>query len=596
MRARVAVGVPAPVATAGLVLGCLLVAAAPRYPVALTADGGVRVGPAFGVWPLQAVLVVVPAVVAVMLLLVGQRGPATALVSAMGVVAVGRVLMDVQVLRDSIRAARPELVAPLGAAELRPGPGAWLLVGGQALVAVGGLAASGQAGALRGERSMEEPLVGPRTPPGAMLWGVFCAAPTGFGMLLAPYASTDPWLVPRSVLDAPMWSAVGGFALAVGVALAVVLACSTPDPRVAAGALVGVALAVLGAAAPTVVVALMTPVLRVTPGPVVSVLGALGLGGLAMWVGYRGRRGVPPRLPLGLESLLAPPAPVLAVRCRRAGALLAVASGTAAVAAGLTEPLRLAADLAHPQLPARWLVLVAGAVVLPFAVLTGTDRLGPVVRPALTLVLVCVPMTAGGPLADLLPALGLDGVAGGPGLWLMLAASGLAVLAGLALVLAGGFERDDVEMVDVPYEGPFAAASAAAAALTVPAFWLPLVDGVGWGATGVLQPPFGLASWGLLAGFAVTAGALLICPRCRPPRSVAVLAGVAFVLVVRLVWLAVGAGPLSGGRPGEGAWASMLCLLLVLMTLAVALRAGPLVVLSSVPEAGAQPEREEVRR
>ena len=61
----------------------------------------------------------------------------------------------------------------------------------------------------------------------------------GFGVLTAPYSSSDPWLVPRSVLDSPAWSLAGGFALAVGIALAVVLACSAPDPRVAVGGLVG---------------------------------------------------------------------------------------------------------------------------------------------------------------------------------------------------------------------------------------------------------------------------------------------------------------------------------------------------------------------
>jgi hypothetical protein len=415
-------------------------------------------------------------------------------------------------------------------------------------------------------------------------------------VLIVPFTSTDPWLVPRSVLDAPIWAAAGGFALAVGIALAVVLACSTPDPRVAVGGLVGVALAVLGVVVPTVAVSVSVPSLTVSVGPPMAVLGGLGLGGLAMWVGYRGRCGAPPQRPTGLESLLAPPASVLALRCRLAGSMLAVLAGGCTVAAALTEPLRLAADLSHPHVTARWSLLISGAVVVPLAVGSGARRLGPTARPMLTMALTAVPMVAGGPLAELLPALGLEGVDGGPGLWLMLAAVALAVLAGLALALAGGFERDDVELVDVPYEGPFAASAAAASALTVPAFWLPLVDGVGWGATGVLQPPFGLASWGLLAGFLVTAGALLISPRCRAARAVALLGGVATVLVVRLVWLVAGGDGLSVGGPGEGAWASGLCLLLVMVTLVVALRLRPLVVLSSVSEAGGQPEREEVRR
>ena len=619
-------GALTPIAVGGVWVGALLLAAGPRYPVAVTADR-VAVGPAFGVWPLLAVLAVVPAVVSVMLLMVHQRAPGLALIASLGAVSVGQLLLTAQLLLDPVRAARAELVAPTGVGELRPGLGGWLLLGGQVATALAGLAAAREVGALRGERSMDEPAYGPRTPPGAMLLGVGCAVLTGAGVLAAPYVSADPWLVPRSVLDAPVWAAAGGFALAIGIALAVVLACSTPDPRVSIGGLVGVAIGVLGVVAPRVTVAALAGEhgLRVALGPVLGTLGGLGLGLLAAWVGYRGRRaaysgvayptagqnphavlagasmfldgtGALARLGGAVDRLAGPPAAVLAVRCRRAGAALATLAGGGAIAAALAEPLRLAPDLPHPQLATRWLLLAAGALLVPLGLATASRSLGPKVRPALAVVLVTVPMAAGEPLAAVLGVLGLDGVGAGPGLWLTLLAVTLAGAAALAVVLAGGFERDDVDLTRTPYEGPLAAASAAAAVLTVPAFWLPLVDGAGWGTTGVLQPPFGLASWGLLAGFAVTMGALLLGPRCRPGPAMVLYGGVLAVLVFRVARLAVTQGLVLGDGLGEGAWATGLCLLLVVVAAVLVPRTRSRVTPAPLPEPDPQLEAEEVGR
>jgi hypothetical protein len=639
MRSRLPIGALTPIAVGGVWAGALLLAAGPRYPVAIAADR-VAVGPVFGIWPLLAVLAVVPAVVSVMLLMVHQRAPGLALIASLGAVSVGQLLLTVQLLLDPVRAARAELVAPTGVGELRPGLGGWLLLAGQAATALAGLAAAREASALRGERSMDEPAHGPRTPPGALLLGVGCAVLAGVGVLAAPYVSADPWLVPRSVLDAPVWAAAGGFALAIGIALAVVLACSTPDPRVSIGGLVGVAIGLLGVVAPRVTVAALAGDrgLRVALGPVLGTVGGLGLALLAAWVGYRGRRvayggghgmsasaGSPPagsdsgaghnghavlsgaavfldgtgalaRLGGAVDRLAGPPASVLAVRCRRAGAVLAVLAGGSAVVAALTEPLRLAPDLPHPHLATRWLLLVAGAVVVPLGLVTARRSLGPMVRPALAVVLVTVPMAAGEPLAAVLGVLGLDGVNAGPGLWLTLLAVTLAGAAALAVVLAGGFERDEVDLTRTPYEGPLAAASAAAAVLTVPAFWLPLVDGAGWGTTGVLQPPFGLPSWGLLAGFAVTMGALLIGPRCRPGPAMVLYGGVIAVLVFRVARLAVTPGLVPGDGLGEGAWATGLCLAVVVVAAALVPRTHPRTAPTPVPEPDARLEPEEVGR
>ncbi|HEY2204033.1 MAG TPA: hypothetical protein VGH99_06105, partial [Pseudonocardia sp.] len=272
-------------AVLGTVAGSLLVAAGPRFPVAHT-RAGLVVGPAFGIWPLLAVLSVAPAVAAVMLLLVRQWAPALAMTASLGALAVGRALLELQLVRDPARAARAELAAPTGLGVLHPGPGAWLLLVGELMLAAGGIAAAVEVGSARGERSQDEPA----SPPTTLLVGVGCAVLAGVGLLASPYGSDSPYLVPRSVLDAPGWAAAGGFALAVALGLAVALACSSPDSRVAAGGLVGAALAVLGVAAPRVVEAAAAPSLRVAAGPVLALVGASGLAVLATWVGEHGRR------------------------------------------------------------------------------------------------------------------------------------------------------------------------------------------------------------------------------------------------------------------------------------------------------------------
>ncbi|HEX4247980.1 MAG TPA: hypothetical protein VH008_08930, partial [Pseudonocardia sp.] len=151
MRSRLPAGALTPIAVGGVWVGALLLAAGPRYPVAIAANR-VAVGPVFGVWPLLAVLAVVPAVVSVMLLMVHQRAPGLALIASLGAVSVGQLLLTVQLLLDPVRAARAELVAPTSVGELRPGLGGWLLLGGQVATALAGLAAAREASALRGER------------------------------------------------------------------------------------------------------------------------------------------------------------------------------------------------------------------------------------------------------------------------------------------------------------------------------------------------------------------------------------------------------------------------------------------------------------
>jgi hypothetical protein len=162
----------------------------------------------------------------------------------------------------------------------------------------------------------------------------------------------------------------------------------------------------------------------------------------------------------------------------------------------------------------------------------------------------------------------------GAGFWLLVGAACLALASVAAVLVAGGFERFGADLTRTRFEGPAAPVAAAAAVLTLPAFLLPLSDSAGWAGTGTLQPTFGLSAFRLLAAFGVCLGALLLAPRCRSGQAAGLYAGVAVVLVLRLLRAVpgigqLGAGALGTGGLGEGAWASGLCLALVLVALAV---------------------------
>jgi hypothetical protein len=566
--AAVRAGVYLVFAVALLVVGSGLLAAGPRLRMV---DPGAPGGTAFGVWPLLVLLAVTPAVVAVMLVLTGQRAAALALVAAVAAVAAGRLVLDLWLAAAPWASVRPELWAPSGIGPARAGPGPWLLVAGQACVVVAGVFAVAESTRSRGEHGLGPDPSGSRVSPIVLPVAVGCAVLTGFGLLIAPFRSADPRLLPRTVLDVAPPEAAGGFVLAAGLALAAALAATSPDHRVAVAGLVGTALAGLGVALPRLVVSALAPGLGIAPGPVVAVAGALGLAVLARTVSTHGWPEPEPP-PVSRLSRSA-----VATGLRRSAGLLCLISGGCAIVAAFADPLRLADDLRQPRLPTVGLLLCTGGVLAAAGWITAMFPVGRRIRPALAVVAMAMPMAAAEYLTAVLGVLDVPGLDAGPGWWLACAAV-LTALAGSAVaVVAGGFERDDVDLEELtgrPFGGPAAPASAAAAVLAVPAFLLPLADGAGRGVTGVFPDPSGLPAWSLLAGMAVVVGLALLGPRCRPGPAAVLYTGGCVLLMLRLARIPFGPRPLPAAGLAQGAWASVLCLVLLLVAATVAVRSG----------------------
>lgn len=551
-----------------LVVGSGLVAAAPRLRMVDPAAAG---GPAFGVWPLLVVLALTPAVLVVILLLVGQRPAALALVAAVAAVAAGRLVLDLWLAAAPWASTRPELWTPAGIGPARAGPGPWLLVAGQVCVVLAGGFAVAETARSRGEHALapdpSASRVSPLVPPAA----VGCAVAAGFGLLTTPFRSADPRLLPRTVLEVAPPEAAGGLLLVAGLVLAAGLAASSPDHRVVVAGLAGTALAGLGVGLPRLAVSALAPGLGIAPGPVLAVAGALGLAALARTVSTHGWA-EPGSLP---GSRLSRPA--LATGLRRSAGLLCLLSGGSAMVAAFADPVRLADDLPQPRLPTLGLLLCTGGLLAVAGWITAMHPVGRRIRPALAVVAMAMPMAAAEHLTAVLGVLDVPGVDAGPGWWLACVAVFTALVGAAVAVVAGGFERDDVDLAELtgrPFGGPLAAASAAAAVLAVPAFLLPLVDGAGRGVTGVFQPPFGLPAWTLLAAMAVTVGIALLGPRCRPGPAAVLYTGGCVLLMLRLARIPFGPRPLPAAGLAEGAWASLLCLVLLLVAATVAVRSG----------------------
>lgn len=223
---------------------------------------------------------------------------------------------------------------------------------------------------------------------------------------------------------------------------------------------------------------------------------------------------------------------------------------------------------------------------------------------------------AAGAAVDPLGGLGQLGSVGiAVGGWSVLVALALAVLTAAAAFAAGAAERRDVGAVLAPPGGvgapgaerpvvvpeptpdpaagdpdggddlgtgdPYRAAgprepdrtmlplAALAAVLAVPAFLGPLVrDTVG--AVGRPWDDPSAASWGSLAGLLAVAVAVLLAPRARPARALALLAGAAGLVAVRLSALVL-TPPAPGEDVGAGPWAAGACLVAVLAAVGVAI-------------------------
>ncbi|WP_157621363.1 hypothetical protein [Saccharothrix sp. NRRL B-16348] len=509
-RLRTAVGVAA--------AGALLTAVAPAVGVV---DGSAP--PAFTAWPLLALLALLPTALAALFLARGQELTAAAALVAPAVFAVGRLLGDLQLLVDPIDAARPELMRPASLDPPGPAAGLWLLLAGHVLlIAAGALATLGAEPDVRSERA-------------SFALPATAGIVAGIGLFTAPFTSTDALIPARGTFDSPTLPMLGGLVVTLAAPALAVLAASATTHEARKGGLLGLAAVLLAFAAPPLVTAVAVDAVGPAVGPFLVLAAAVALA----W---------PQRAVKDEDAEHDVELPGQRRLHVIAGVLGLVAAATAAVGAS-TDHLVLPDGFPPPA-------DYAARLLWPAAIATGVLAAAllakAAVRPAFTVAVATIPLSAAGALDAVFTATQVDVVQPGVGVWFTAGAVVAAAAAAVTAALAGAVERDEVGTTTTEPPLPLIAATLIAALLAVGAFSLPVLrapDYVPIGAFGLR-----VGSFGLLVALITVVVAAVVALRARPSRGAALLLGAAVVTAVRAWEYPLTAARAAEAAPGPGLW------------------------------------------
>jgi hypothetical protein len=551
LRAALAVGV-----AGGLLLaiGALLPVIDPATPAGFTSG------------PLLFVLGLLPVGIAVALAARGQVVAVTGVLFAAALFAPGRALIDAQIAVEGSATDRPEFTMPSSLVHSTVGIGLWLILAGHLLTLVAGVLATGLGEASDPAGSTSERR--PGSYQGPVLLALGLGALAGIGLVAKPFVSDSPFLLARGVLDQPAVALVGGVLLAVAVPLAATIAVTSADSAVAKGWLLSSGAVVLAVALPRLVSGLAVSGLGPTWGPYGAVLAALALLGFGLVTD----RTVTAGMDTSAGDDSAEPADFTLPGQSR----LHLATGvTGLLAAGAAL---VGADTSLFVVPSNLpqTTDIAGRSLIPAAALIGVcalamlvPRWASAVRPAMAVAWIAVLLAGTQAFDTALTANQIDGVRIGAGFW----ASGLAMLAALVAAccagLAGGVERDDVDLTSLRWQPAVLIPAAAAALLAFGAFGLPVLTAIGYSVSG-LWSDFRFASWGLVFGLVAVVAAALLAPICRPQRGAALLLGAAGVVVVRVLALPLNRSAAPDPVPGPGFVLGIVCLVALLVAAGLA--------------------------
>ncbi|MFB9907157.1 hypothetical protein [Allokutzneria oryzae] len=529
-------------------LGAVLAAVAPVLGVTTPAEPT-----AFLSWPLLGLLAAAFAVAALIARSRGRVALAAAILVPPALIAPGRAAIDLQLLDEASLAARPELLLPHSLTVLTAGPGLFaLLLGHAATIAAGVFAA----------RSLTRAGDGGEPKYGLFGFTLCVGVLVSVGITAAPFRSADPYISPAAVLDAPLWVLVGVLLVAVAVPVAGGLAIASAEPEAARGGLIGLVLAVLGMVVPPIVSAIASDQLFVTWGPLVALAGAAVLAVLAVPAG----RGPDQTDARSADDVALPGQE----RLQAVAGGLAVLSGLAAMAGALLATVDVPPDL--PQLtnhPAK-LLLPAGLLLLVLGLAMAVRGIAGVLRPTLAVAWVAVVFAAAAALDVVISAVGVAGVEVGPGTWAMIVAVPSALGAGAAAALAGGVERDEVDLSEPIKNRVLFAPVGIAVVLSVVAFAVPVLSVPGFAAPGLLSP-FRTSSWGLLAAVVTVVAASVLSLFCRPQRAAALLLGAAFVVGLRALELPLTVERAEGATAASGMWFALAGFVVLLVAAGIVL-------------------------
>lgn len=565
------------------VLGAVLLVAGPEFGIVDDSPGK-----GFASTALLTLLAVAPSLLAVALIQFGRALTGAGVLVGAALLAPGRALVDLQFAQDGLLVSRPELLVPTSLAELTPSTGLWLLLAGHLATAGAGVLAAGRAGAAPGSAYGLEVDAGPGSIVArgrAMGWALALATVAAVGLVMPPFRSNNAFLLGHDLIDSPTLVRVGLLLVAVAVLAGCVFAAGSVRPAVACGVVLGVLAATAAVSLPAMVAGLTVDRLSPGLGPYLALI-PLVLLTIAIFV----LRGVPAGDPAAADGAADGAEDgeleLEAGRVHLVTGVLGILAGVAALV-GAFGPQLVVDGLDDPATYANRLLIPAGLLVGLLGATLLTNRWAATVRPAFVVGLGSIVLGGAATLDAAFTGSGIsDSIHIGAGAWFAAAAMVLAAAAAVGAAVAGGTERDDVDLTERTVHTSVAAPVAAAILFSVGAFGFPMVTSPDFVAPGIWSE-FRLASWGLVIAMVVVIAAGVIATMARPARAAALLFGAAAVVGIHALEL-----PLTGARTpdaaaGSGTWLAMACCLAFLVAAGVAL-AGPAPV-TAAPEPAAKP-------
>ncbi len=383
-----------------------------------------------------------------------------------------------------------------------------------------------------------------------MGWALALATISVAGLLLQPYRSDNAFLLATDVIGSSTMVRIGGLVVALTVVLGGVLAAGASRVAQAKGMVLGLAIALTGLTLPPLVAGLTVDwlhperwaYLALIPLPILAVL----MFAMSRLTSDDAGSDEPEDLHLEADRL------------HRATGVLGVLTGLAALGGALFPQLVVDAGLDQPANYANRQLAPVGVLLVVLGVALFT-RWANVVRPAFVITLASVVLVG---TAALDAAFTGDSVSPlvhlGAGVWFVCAAVVLCALAAVVAAIAGGAERDDVDLTEREPNNRLMIPLGVAGALAIGAFGLPMIKADGFVAPGIWTE-FRLASWGLLTALLVVVVAAAIAVHARPARATALLAGTTVVLTVHLLELPLTIGRAEGASPAAGTWFTIAC-------------------------------------
>lgn len=532
---------------------------------------------AFGSAPLLLVLAAAPAVLAIVSVLFGRAATGAGILVGAALLAPGLALVDGQFFVDAVETSRPEITVPTSLAASTPAAGAYLLLAGHLVAVLAGVLAAGRAGADPDSDYFAslDASVDTSGRGRAIGLALTASAVTVVGLLLPPFSSDDAFILSRDLVANPPLVMYGGLLIALTVLLGGVAAAGNPRPPVGRGMVIGLFVGLCWLVLPQLVAIASVDWLHLERGGPLLALVPLGLLTLAFLV--RGDGTAEDKTGSTTDEVQLETSP-LHLGTGVLGVLAGVATllgafGTLVVVDGGDQ----LESYANRQL------LPAGIVIILLGVALFTRWAG-AARPALVVALGSVPLVGLAALDTAFTATAVNNLIPGvtlptaethvgPAAWFVIAAIVLGAAAAIAAAIAGGAERDDVDLSRRTLHTRYAVPAGGAVVFALGAFTSPMLEADGYTAPGILTD-FRLASWGLLIGLVVVVAAAAIAALARPVRAASLLLGAATVAGVHVLQFPMTSDRVTDAQVGSGTWLALACLV-ALVVAAVAAMTDP---------------------